>query len=143
MLDSTNRALSDRLWNALATPLVTLGLSPNQVTVMGLLLVLANCGAYAWWRDPFWFGLGLAFSFAFDGLDGALARRTGKSSKFGGYLDAVIDRYQEIAVFFAIAWVTGWWPLCFLALAGSLLYGLLGWIERRATFWHPSFRSAG
>ncbi|MBV9550441.1 MAG: CDP-alcohol phosphatidyltransferase family protein [Alphaproteobacteria bacterium] len=88
---------------------------------MGLLLVLANCGAYAWHHNSFWFGLGLAFSFAFDGLDGAVARRTGRSSKFGGYLDAVIDRYQEIAVFFAIAFVTGWWPLSFLALSGSLL----------------------
>ena len=121
MIDSTNRALSERLWNALATPLVFIGLSPNQVTVAGLVLVLANCGAYVWHRDPFWFGLGLALSFAFDGLDGAVARRTGRSSKFGGYLDAVIDRYQEAAVFFAIALVTGWWPLCFLALTGALL----------------------
>jgi phosphatidylglycerophosphate synthase len=121
MLDSTNRAVSDRIWNALATPLVAAGLSPNQVTVLGLVLVVANCGAWLAHRDPFWFGLGLALSFAFDGLDGAVARRTGKSSKFGGYLDAVIDRYQEIAVFFAIALVTGLWALCFLALSGSLL----------------------
>jgi phosphatidylglycerophosphate synthase len=121
MIDANNRALSERLWNALAAPLVALRLSPNQVTVAGLLLVLANCAAYAVWRDPFWFGLGLSFSFAFDGLDGAVARRTGRSSKFGGYLDAVIDRYQEAAVFFALAWVTGWWPLCFLALCGALL----------------------
>ncbi len=28
------------------------------------------------------------------------------------------------------------------ALAGSVLYVLLGWIERRVTFWHPSFRPA-
>jgi phosphatidylglycerophosphate synthase len=121
MLDSTNRALSDRIWNALATPLVAAGLSPNQVTLLGLALVVANCGAYLAHRNPFWFGLGLALSFAFDGLDGAVARRTGKSSKFGGYLDAVIDRYQEIAVFFAIAVVTDLWALCFLALCGSLL----------------------
>ena len=35
-----------------------------------------------------------------------------------------------------------WAAILVAALAGSLLYGLLGWIERRATFWHPSFRSA-
>jgi NitT/TauT family transport system permease protein len=34
-----------------------------------------------------------------------------------------------------------WAAILVAALAGSLLYGLLGWIERRATFWHPSFRS--
>jgi len=122
MIDSSNRALSERLWNALAAPLAAIGMSPNQVTLAGLILVLANCALYAFWhRNPFWFGLGLAFSFAFDGLDGAVARRTGKSSKFGGYLDAVIDRYQEAAVFFTIATVTGWWELCFLALTGALL----------------------
>ena len=36
-----------------------------------------------------------------------------------------------------------WAAILVAALAGSLLYGLIGWIERRATFWHPSFRSAG
>jgi phosphatidylglycerophosphate synthase len=121
MIDSNNRALSDRVWNSLASPLVAIGMSPNQVTVAGLVLVLANCAFYALHRNSFWFGFGLALSFAFDGMDGAVARRTGKSSKFGGYLDAVIDRYQEAAVLFTIAWVTGWWPVCFLALSGSLL----------------------
>jgi archaetidylinositol phosphate synthase len=121
MLDGHFQPLLDRLWRAMAAPLVMLGVTPNQVTLMGLVLILANCAAYAWHRDPFWFGLGLALSFVFDALDGAVARRTHTATKFGGYLDAVVDRYQEIAVFFVIAWVTGWWALCFLALSGSLL----------------------
>ena len=33
-----------------------------------------------------------------------------------------------------------WAAILVAALAGSLLYGLLGWFERRATFWHPSIR---
>ena len=36
-----------------------------------------------------------------------------------------------------------WAAIVVAALAGSLLYALLGWVERRATFWHPSFRAAG
>jgi len=35
-----------------------------------------------------------------------------------------------------------WAAIFVAALAGSLGYGLLGWIERRATFWHPSIRTA-
>jgi NitT/TauT family transport system permease protein len=35
-----------------------------------------------------------------------------------------------------------WAAIAVAALAGSLLYALLGWAERRATFWHPSFRAA-
>ncbi len=34
-----------------------------------------------------------------------------------------------------------WAAIGVAALAGSVLYGLLGWIERRVTFWHPSIRS--
>jgi len=34
-----------------------------------------------------------------------------------------------------------WAAILVAALAGSLLYGLLGWVERRATFWHPSIRA--
>ena len=33
-----------------------------------------------------------------------------------------------------------WAAILVAALAGSLLYGLLGWVERKATFWHPSVR---
>jgi NitT/TauT family transport system permease protein len=36
-----------------------------------------------------------------------------------------------------------WAAILVAALSGSLLYGLLGWIERRATFWHPSIRTSG
>ena len=34
-----------------------------------------------------------------------------------------------------------WAAILVAAVAGSLLYALLGWIERRATFWHPSIRA--
>jgi NitT/TauT family transport system permease protein len=36
-----------------------------------------------------------------------------------------------------------WAAILVAALSGSSLYGLLGWIERRSTFWHPSIRSGG
>ena len=36
-----------------------------------------------------------------------------------------------------------WAAILVAALAGSVLYGALGWVERRATFWHPSIRSGG
>jgi NitT/TauT family transport system permease protein len=36
-----------------------------------------------------------------------------------------------------------WAAILVAALSGSVLYGALGWIERRATFWHPSIRTSG
>lgn len=121
MLDGTNKAISDRLWDALAWPLARAGLTPNQITWAGLVLVLLNCALFYIYRNTFWFGIGLAVAFTFDGLDGAVARMRGLSSKYGGYLDAVVDRYQEIAVYLTLALVTGWWFLAFLAITGSLM----------------------
>jgi archaetidylinositol phosphate synthase len=121
MIDGHVKHTIDRFWNLAALPLVRLGLTPNQVTWLGLALVLANCVLYVGTGNSLWFGLGLAVSFAFDSLDGAVARLARASSRYGGYLDAVIDRYQEIAVYLAIGWVNGWWPSVFLAASGSLL----------------------
>lgn len=121
MLDGTNKVISDRLWESLALPLVRAGFTPNQITWLGLLLVLANCAAFLVHRSTFWFGVGLAASFTFDGLDGAVARLRGLSSRYGGYLDAVVDRYQEIAVYLTLGAATGWWLACFFAITGSLM----------------------
>ena len=35
-----------------------------------------------------------------------------------------------------------WAAILVAALAGSVLYGVLSWVERHATFWHPSIRSS-
>jgi phosphatidylglycerophosphate synthase len=50
-----------------------------------------------------------------------VARLTNRTSKFGGYLDAIIDRYQEAAVFLVLAVVVeNLWLPCFLTMTGSL-----------------------
>jgi CDP-diacylglycerol--glycerol-3-phosphate 3-phosphatidyltransferase len=43
-------------------------------------------------------GLVVLFAGAFDLLDGPLARATGKTTKFGGFLDSTLDRLSEAAV---------------------------------------------
>ena len=121
MLDGLKRDWVEPLWRSLAKPVAKAGFTPNQVTLTGLVLVLLNCAFFCWHQSTFWFGLGISVSFTFDALDGAVARLRNMSSKFGGYLDGVIDRYQEIAVYAAIAWVTGWWALVFLTVTGSLM----------------------
>jgi CDP-diacylglycerol--glycerol-3-phosphate 3-phosphatidyltransferase len=63
----------------------------------------------------------------FDALDGALARTTGRESKFGAFLDSFVDRYSEAALLFGIlCWSTFNGRhilvlLCFLTLVGSLM----------------------
>lgn len=121
MIDGHYKAKIDLFWNYLANNLSGLGLTPNTVTWLGLLLVLLNCVLYFLHKNNLLFGLLLALSFAFDALDGAIARVTDRVSKYGGYLDAIIDRYQEVAIYFILAVVNGYWTVCFIAITGSLL----------------------
>jgi phosphatidylglycerophosphate synthase len=101
--------------------IASLNITPNQITVIGLLLVALNCGLYLCYRDPFMFGTGLIAAYLFDTLDGVVARAQGTSSKFGGYLDAVIDRYQEVITYLTVGWVTQLWLPVFLLTTGSML----------------------
>jgi archaetidylinositol phosphate synthase len=109
------------IWEFLARGLVRAGWSPNAVTLAGLVLVVAASLAYLWHGNSLVYGLCLAIALASDGLDGAVARLTGRSTRYGGYLDAVIDRYQEIIVLAAIAWMQDCWPAAFLVITGALL----------------------
>jgi phosphatidylglycerophosphate synthase len=121
MLDGRHKAALDRRWEGLADVLIRSGVKPNQITWTGLLLVFLNCVLYPLHRDNLLFGLLLAFSFGFDALDGAVARLTGTASRYGAYLDAVVDRYQEVAVYLTLALVTGYWLVALLAVTGSML----------------------
>ncbi|PHP65652.1 hypothetical protein CSC94_17535 [Zhengella mangrovi] len=97
------------------------GVSPNQITLIGLFLIIAHSTAYVITRDPYWLAVGLSLSFTTDALDGAVARYQGRSTRFGGYFDATIDRYQEAIVYFAVGIVTGYWTLLFVILFGSMM----------------------
>lgn len=118
---SPMQARAKTVASGFAHGVASLNITPNQITVIGLLLVMLNCGVYAWYRDPFMFGCGLIAAYLFDTLDGVVARAQGTSSKFGGYLDAVIDRYQEVVTYLAIGWVAGLWLPVFLLMTGSML----------------------
>ncbi len=121
MIDGFFKRNIDPLWDHAATPLIRLGATPNQVTMLGLLLVLASAGAYLWHQASFIAAISLAIAFSADSLDGAVARRTGQTSHFGGYLDAMVDRYQEAAVLLVLAVLAGAWLPAMLALFGAVI----------------------
>lgn len=121
MLDGHFKTRMDIFWNRLGMILVKLHLTPNMVTLGGLGLVLLSCLHFVIFKNSLYFGIFLTLSFTTDALDGAVARITGKSTKFGAYLDAVVDRYQEILVYFVIAYTREYWLVSFGAITGSLL----------------------
>ena len=89
MLDSRLRPLIDPALNAAGKALADAGVPANAVTVFGLFCGLVMAGMIAAGSGP-WALLPLVASRLADGLDGAVARATGRTD-FGGYLDIVCD----------------------------------------------------
>ncbi|MCH7698914.1 MAG: CDP-alcohol phosphatidyltransferase family protein [Chloroflexi bacterium] len=102
------------------------GVTPNHLSLLGF---SGNVGAavLAARGDFLWAGIVMLVFSAMDMLDGALARATGRATRFGAVLDAALDRMSEAALlsglgyYFAERGQTEETMLCFAALAGSLL----------------------
>lgn len=91
------------------------------MTLSGLLLVFLSCAFLLVTHHILWFcGLVLIAS-GCDALDGAVARASGRVTKWGAYLDAMADRYSEGVIILSVALVTGYWLLSGLVLFGALL----------------------
>jgi CDP-diacylglycerol--glycerol-3-phosphate 3-phosphatidyltransferase len=95
----------DRI-RGLATPIATglgrLGLTPNALTVIGFLgtgAAAIAAAAQAWLLA----GVLVIVFGIFDMFDGALARATGRASKFGAFLDSTLDRTGESLVLAGVA----------------------------------------
>ncbi len=74
-----------------------IGLKPNIITALGLLL--AFVAAYFAATGRFLIaGLILLVGAPLDVVDGSMARLQGEPTKFGGFIDSVTDRYSELVV---------------------------------------------
>ena len=83
-----------------------IGLTPNIVSLIGLALALSSALTYAVSQGlPLWIFLAtvlfLASGFC-DALDGVIARINQQASVFGGFLDSLLDRYADAAVYAGI-----------------------------------------
>lgn len=105
----------------------SIGLTPNQISAIGIIFAILSALAYWKWQlfHPFLLIaaplLLLASGFC-DALDGTLARLYAKTTIFGGFLDSLLDRYADAIIFCGI--ILGglcdlFWGLT--ALIGSLL----------------------
>jgi len=120
-LSRTERALLDRAVKDDDSPFTTFavspwskyvawwasrrGLTPNQVTLASLAVAVvagACCATGTRWGYVAGAVL-LQASFGLDCADGQLARLTGRFSEFGGWLDAMVDRLKEYAVYAGLA----------------------------------------
>lgn len=112
--------------------LVRKNVSPNTITTFGTTCTLASGVLFATGhiRTAGWF---LGITAVFDVLDGTVARRTGRSTRFGAFYDSTLDRVADgallggLTVFFArndvhnaLPYWTG------TPMVGVLLLGIIG-----------------
>jgi len=98
--------LSAKLGHFLDSPLSPIvkriPLSPDTLTIIGFLITVIAALVI-----PLNIKLGgilILIGGMFDILDGIAARTRGKTTRFGGFLDSVLDRYSDAFLFLAIAW---------------------------------------
>ena len=110
--------------DSLAGQLVKIGVSPNMLTLTGMVITALAGACYAagsgghfgWSLSPSSSAnaylilalLMLLLSSACDMLDGAVARIGNKASRFGAFLDSTLDRYSDFAVYAGIAIYYTW-----------------------------------
>ncbi len=96
------RAKASRYFvDPLIARLAATGITPNALTCLGL-AGSAGAGALLAKGHIILGGLVVLLGSALDMLDGALARATGKASKFGAFLDSTTDRLAEAAILFGL-----------------------------------------
>jgi phosphatidylglycerophosphate synthase len=99
--------------NPMIKLLMKLGITPNMITFLGLVINIAATvifiyGAEKAQRGDFryvaYFGVTVLIAGLMDMVDGRLARMSGTSNKYGALYDSVLDRYSELIMFLGICY---------------------------------------
>ncbi|HEY5721882.1 MAG TPA: CDP-alcohol phosphatidyltransferase family protein [Allosphingosinicella sp.] len=126
LADPLNHYLFHPLANRLAAMLRPTGITPNTVSLISGMVVMAATLAYLGLDRPLSVLLGFALHLSwhvFDGADGELARLTGKSTPFGELVDGVADYAGHIVLYLLLAWSLepwlGLWAYGLVAASGA------------------------
>ena len=83
---------------------VALGIHPNVLTLIGVLVNVAAAWALA--MDRFVLaGVIMIVANIFDFIDGKVAHITGTQSEFGAFWDSTLDRFSDLALFTGLIWL--------------------------------------
>jgi CDP-diacylglycerol--glycerol-3-phosphate 3-phosphatidyltransferase len=135
MLKLLRPALS-RVLTPTGHALARLGVTPNVITVIGTLGVVAGALGFYPRGELFWGTIVCTIFVLFDMLDGAVARVTGGGTTWGAFLDSTLDRVADAAIFTGvILWLAGGGddlPLAGLALFCLASGALVSYAKARA-----------
>jgi CDP-diacylglycerol--glycerol-3-phosphate 3-phosphatidyltransferase len=103
--------------------LAMLRVHPNILTLIGLLINIFAMILFA--KGIFlWAGIVIMFAGVFDMVDGEVARRTKRVTKFGAFFDSVIDRYSDMLLLLGLViWYAKINRIFYVGLTGLVLIG--------------------
>ncbi|MCX6356516.1 MAG: CDP-alcohol phosphatidyltransferase family protein [Candidatus Aureabacteria bacterium] len=116
----------NRFKDSVISLLVRRGISANAITFIGFLLSCLAGVSFALGIFPLG-GFMILFAGACDIFDGAVAKRTGTVSPFGGFLDSCLDRYSDVVLlggagfYYAVHGPVRNVALAVLSIGGSVL----------------------
>jgi CDP-diacylglycerol--glycerol-3-phosphate 3-phosphatidyltransferase len=103
--------------------LAMLRVHPNILTLIGLLINIFAMVLFA--KGIFlWAGVVIVVAGIFDMVDGEVARRTKRVTKFGAFFDSVIDRYSDMLLLLGLViWYAKINRIFYVGLTGLVLIG--------------------
>ena len=116
-----SRHINRRFSRPLAKWLARTPVTPNQVSIAAFVIALASLGLFIGGYNV-WAGLAAQVSSVVDGVDGDLARLKNMATRFGGFFDAVLDRYSDVAVLGGLTY----WSHALEGRASTAFVGIVG-----------------
>jgi CDP-diacylglycerol---glycerol-3-phosphate 3-phosphatidyltransferase len=131
--DWVRNQIRDRM-GELGRTLHRLGIHPDVITVLGLLVV--GISAYIIAQGQFQLGgIVLILGLPLDAVDGAVARAMGRTDKFGGIFDSTLDRYADAFIFMGLSYhfaVLDRYDYMLLAMAALVGSVVVSYVRARA-----------
>lgn len=121
MLSARFRRYSDLIFVPMGRAVAKTGVSPNALTLAGLLFSAGAAAAFAYGNLVYALVM-MALASLFDILDGAVAKARGKVTEFGGFLDSLTDRYADAFILIGLAlYLRQHCVLIMVVIVGSIL----------------------
>jgi CDP-diacylglycerol--glycerol-3-phosphate 3-phosphatidyltransferase len=112
-----------RVVNSIVNLLASSRVHPNILTLIGMVINIFAMILFA--KGIFtWGALVILFAGIFDMVDGEVARRTKRVTKFGAFFDSVIDRYSDLLLLLGlIIWYAKIDRIFYVGMTGLVLIG--------------------
>ena len=111
-----------------ARPFIARNIHPTSITYLTLLFAFIAAVSLMVTKFQVLFGIFVFMVGFFDGVDGAVARGSGRSSKTGAFTDSFIDKISEVLILLAIALTYPSDILLGMSVSIWVILCIIGWL---------------